>query len=250
MDVMSTSTDYPYFIQSLADMHREYGSPQEWSIALPGNFDEHGNWKGFPSSPAEQPMDIKGILKERGLPAPSVCQDTEAALLGEANGDSIFLLQLSTGIGCGATDSSGRAMREDSGDLSGLWNAHVSLDPNGPECSRCGNNGCASSYASLRALSERFGHSVTPSELKESSDPKMRKAYDKALWAIGELAARSAQEFGVPEVRLAGGISQAWGGDLVAAVEKAIGPGRVKVDISSGAEQAPLRGLDPRIQKD
>ena len=236
-------------VTQLAQLHAAYGSPERWALCLPGPVRD-GVWWAHQPFP-KGPVPIDEMLLERGLPVPFCCRDCEAAIVGEADGRSIVLIQLGTGVGCGVTVD-GTMLSDSSGDPIGLWMAHLPLLSSGAPCARCGGRGCASTHASTRGIADQLGHELSPDELRDrarAGEQPFAQVYEHALEAVARLAQMAAMNFRPEDVRLAGGSARAWSEDLIPRVREALAAlpqaavGHTRATLSSRGELAALQGL-------
>lgn len=236
-------------VGQLAQLHAAYGSPERWALCLPGMVRD-GIWSAHQPFP-KGPVPIVEMLSDRGLPAPFCCRDCEAAVAGEADGRSIVLIQLGTGIGCGVTVD-GAMLSDGCGAPVGLWMAHVPLLVDGARCTRCGGRGCASTHASMRGITDQLGHEVSADELREraqAGEEPFARVYEHALEAVARLAQVAAMNFRPEDVRLAGGSARAWSEELIPRVHHALAAlpeaavGHTQATLSVQGELAALRGL-------
>jgi predicted NBD/HSP70 family sugar kinase len=242
-------------VGQLAQLHAAYGSPERWALCLPGMVRD-GIWSAHQPFPTGR-VPIAEMLAEWGLPAPFCCRDCEAAVAGEADGRSIVLIQLGTGIGCGVTVD-GAMLSDGSGDPVGLWMAHLPVLVDGAPCARCGGRGCASTHASMRGITDQLGHEVSADELREraqAGEEPFARVYERALEAIARLAQMAAMNFRPEDVRLAGGSARAWSEELIPRVRHALAAlpeaavGHTQATLSVGGELAALRGLVALAQR-
>jgi predicted NBD/HSP70 family sugar kinase len=236
-------------VRQLAQLHAAYGSPERWALCLPGPVRD-GVWSAHQPFP-KRPVPIGEMLLERGLPVPFCCRDCEAAIAGEADGRSIVLIQLGTGIGCGVTVD-GATLSDSSGDPVGLWMAHLSLLSDGALCARCGGRGCASTHASMRGIADQLGHEVSADELRDraqAGEQPFARVYEHALQVVARLAQMAVMNFRPEDVRLAGGSARAWSEELIPRVRQALAAlpqaavGHTEATLSLRGELAALRGL-------
>ncbi len=247
--VMRTERTPHGLVKQLVQLHAAYGSPERWALCLPGPVRD-GVWSAHQPFP-KGPVPIEEMLLQRGLPAPFCCRDCEAAVAGEADGRSIVLIQLGTGIGCGVTVD-GAMLSDSSGDPVGLWMAHLPLLLDGAPCARCGARGCASTHASMRGVADQLGHEVSADELRDraqAGEQPFARTYEHALQAVARLAQMAVMNFRPQDVRLAGGSARAWSKELVPRVRQALAAlpqaavGHTEVTLSCRGELAALRGL-------
>ena len=236
-------------VRQLARLHGAYGSPERWALCLPGPVRD-GVWWAHQPFP-KGPVPIEEMLSGRGLPVPFCCRDCEAAVAGEADGRSIVLIQLGTGIGCGVTVD-GAMLSDSSGDPIGLWMAHLPVLSDGAPCARCGGRGCASTHASTRGIADQLGHEVSADELRDraqAGEQPFAQVYEHALEAVARLAQMAAMNFRPEDVRLAGGSARAWSEELIPRVREALAAlpqpavGRTRATLSLRSELAALQGL-------
>lgn len=100
---------------------------------------------------------VRLLREQSGLPV-TLCNDMNAAALAERlygicrNRNDFIYLGISNGIGAGIM-SGGQLLRADSNAVGEM--GHLSIDPNGPECS-CGRRGCLEVYASIPVILSRL----------------------------------------------------------------------------------------------
>jgi len=236
-------------VAQLARLHAAHGSPERWALCLPGPV-RGGIWRAHQPFP-NGPVAIAEMLSELGLPLPFCCRDCEAALAGEAGRDSIVLIQLGTGIGCGVTID-GEMLSDGRGEPVGLWMAHVPLLSDGAPCARCGGRGCASTHASSRGIGDQLGKEVSADELRTralAGEQPYARVYECALDAVAKLARMAAMNFRPEDIRLAGGSAHAWRRELMPRVREALSElpqaavGCTRATLSSRGELAALEGL-------
>lgn len=247
--VMPTERTPHRLVRQLAQLHEAHGSPDRWALCLPGPVRD-GVWSAHQPFP-KGTVPIEEMLLELGLPVPFCCRDCEAAVAGEADGRSIVLIQLGTGIGCGVTVD-GATLADSSGDPVGLWMAHLPLLFDGAPCARCGGRGCASTHASMRGIADQLGHELSAGELRDrarAGKQPFARVYEHALQAVARLAQMAAMNFRPEDVRLAGGSARAWSVELIPRVRQALAAlpqaavGHTKATLSLRGELAALRGL-------
>jgi glucokinase len=179
----------------------------DWGLCVPGVVED-----GTVRSAANLPLrdtPLPELLNRR----PKVfVNDLVAATVGEAQGGTLALLQIGTGIAARfAVD--GRV-------LPGGEIGHLRFRDDGPPCG-CGNRGCVEAY------------------LRHS---------DRALEAIGFAAAALVAAWDPGTLRLGGGLAAAWGQTLIDAVreavrERVLAGTVIKVEPARLGDSAALLGL-------
>jgi glucokinase len=184
---------------------------RDWGLCVPGLIDD-----GTVRYAANLPL--------RDTPLPELLErtprvfvnDLVAATTGEAQGGTLALLQVGTGVAARlAVD--GRVVR--GGEV-----GHLRFRDDGPLCG-CGNRGCVEAY------------------LRGATSPS-----DDALEAIGFAAAALVAAWDPGTLRLGGGVAAAWGETLLEAAREAVRervlPGTViKVEPARLGDTAALVGL-------
>jgi glucokinase len=137
--------------------------------------------------------------------------DLDAAAVGEANGGTLALLQIGTGI-AGRFVVEGDVLPSATG-LAGEV-GHLRFRHDGLPCS-CGRSGCAEAYGSWGALAGRYPDAAEPSELPPD-------VVAEAHEAIGFAAAALVATCDPGTLRIGGGLAAAWGEALLAAIRDAL----------------------------
>jgi len=178
-----------------------------------------------------------------------VVNDLVAATVGEADGGTLALLQVGTGIaGRFALDGVVASPRPYAGEV-----GHLRFRDDGLAC-RCGQRGCAEAYGSWGGIVERFTTAgrpaSTPAELLElaATDDWAAEVVRDALAAIGFAAAALVAAWDPGTLRLGGGVAAAWGETLLDAVRAGLDE-RVLPDLAAGTtvEQARLGDAAPLL---
>jgi glucokinase len=136
--------------------------------------------------------------------------DLDAAAVGEADGGTLALLQVGTGI-AGRFVVEGDVLPSATG-LAGEV-GHLRFRDDGLSCS-CGRTGCAEAYGSWGALTDRYA-AAEPSDLPAD-------AVAEAHEAIGFAAAALVATCDPGTLRIGGGLATAWGETLLAAIRVAL----------------------------
>jgi len=221
-----------------------------WGLCLPGLVDAR---RGFVSYSANLDLRDVGVLEllEAELPKPRVLEnDLVAAAVGEADGGTISLIQLGTGIAAryvvdGSVPRAARA-----GEI-----GHLLFRAEGLPCS-CGKRGCAEAYGGWGAIRRRYEEAGRPvsspaTVLRDAeTDPWARGLLDEALEAIGFAAAALVAVCDPGTLRVGGGVAAAWGETLLetirAALERRVLPelaAATRVESATLGDRAGLLGL-------
>jgi predicted NBD/HSP70 family sugar kinase len=202
-EAMQTPADPRSAIKSLiARIRHQMGlhSDREFEgigISLSGRFDLANQHVVFVPNLKWSEFDLKGPIEEATGIRVELENAANACVLAEVwfghaaeRVPDLVVLTVAEGVGTGVF-SNGQLVRGANG-MAGEF-GHVSLDPDGPECS-CGRRGCWEVYASNRAAL-RYYHEASSAKdgptfqdllaLGESGDALALKALDKMAQAIG-----------------------------------------------------------------
>ncbi len=227
-------------------------APLPWALCVAGLVDTRS---GRVVSASNLPLLDEPILDRLEALAARpqlVVNDVAAAAAGEADGGTLALLQIGTGV-------AGRLV-VDGAVLSGVHGyggevGHLVFVPGGRECA-CGRFGCVEAYAGMAVLRreyEKLGRPApSPRQLLEDAgmDAEAAQLVEEALAALAFAAAALLTAGDPGTLRLGGGVAAAWGETLRAAVGSAatarmppgLGP-RTRFELSRLGERAPLLGL-------
>lgn len=166
-------------IETLADRlvlgaNKVYSSLSGIGVCCPGLIDTQSGKVIFAGNLNLKDYPLGQILKEKfGVPV-KVCNDANAAALGEAKfgagksySDSVFVT-LGTGVGGGIVIG-GKLFEGNKS--AGAEIGHMVIERGGPKCT-CGRRGCFEVYCSARALTEK-----TKAEMEEDTSSDMWKNY-------------------------------------------------------------------------
>jgi glucokinase len=195
-----------------------------WGLCIAGLVDPE---PGVVRYAANLPLQDAPILEllEAELPRPTVfVNDLVAATVGEADGGTLALLQIGTGIaarfavdGVVATSATGHA-----GEV-----GHLRFRTGGRPC-RCGNRGCVEAYGSWGGIADRHAEAgraaPVPAALlgEAETDEWARDVLDDALEAIGFAASALVAACDPGTLRIGGGVAAAWGETLGEAIRSAL----------------------------
>jgi glucokinase len=232
----------------VAQLSRLVSGRTDWGLSIAGLVDaERGSVRYAVNLPLRDTQ-----LAELLSPRPRVfVNDLVAATVGEAEGGTLALLQVGTGIaGRFAQDGVVASAQPHAGEV-----GHLRFRDEGVTC-RCGKRGCAEAYGSWGGILERFTAAgrpaSTPAELLEQAvtDDWAAKVVRDALEAIGFAAAALVAAWDPGTLRLGGGLTAAWDETLLEAVHASLEE-RVLPDLAAGTtveaarlgDAAPLLGL-------
>jgi glucokinase len=230
----------------VAQLSRLVSGRTDWGLSIAGLVDaERGSVRYAVNLPLRDTQ-----LAELLSPRPRVfINDLVAATVGEADGGTLALLQVGTGIaGRFAQDGVVASAQPHAGEV-----GHLRFRDEGVTC-RCGKRGCAEAYGSWGGILERFTAAgrpaSTPAELLEqaATDDWAAKVVRDALEAIGFAAAALVAAWDPGTLRLGGGVAAAWGATLLDAVRAGLDE-RVLPDLAAGTtvEQARLGDAAPLL---
>ncbi|MBA2725627.1 MAG: ROK family protein [Actinobacteria bacterium] len=189
-----------------------------WALALPHDMDTaSGMWRdAFDLVGVKDDVPIVQLLQARNLFPLVVASDLLVAAAGEADGGSLGLVQIGTGVGIAVVED-GTVLTGPGGLLLGAGLKHIRFRESELACPECGLRGCIFLYACLRGHWRRLGIDPTPDvdplyllRRSESGDPLARDILTQAFDAWGFLAATLIASCRVQTVRFAGGVVSAW----------------------------------------
>jgi glucokinase len=210
-------------IRQLVQLHRGAGAPS-WGLCIAGLVDRPRGILRYSANLGLTDAPLVELL-EAETTAPFVfANDLDAAAVGEADGGTLALLQIGTGI-------AGRLVVN--GDLppsaTGLAGeiGHLRFRENGLTC-RCGRTGCAEAYGSWAGIERRYEAAgrdrPEPAALlaEAETDEWVRGVLEDALDALGFAAAALVAVADPGTLRIGGGIAAAWGELLSTAIRDAL----------------------------
>lgn len=238
-------------VRQLVRLHDAAGSPP-WGLCAAGLVDvERGVLRYSANLDLHDAPLVELLAAETAAPL-VFANDLDAAAVGEADGATLALLQVGTGIaGRHVVDGEVRAS------ASGLAGevGHLRFRDDGLDC-RCGRSGCAEAYGSWAGIERRHEQAGRPrpeprSLLAEArTDEWAREVLDDALAALGYAAAALVAVADPGTLRLGGGIAAAWGETLLSAIRSALDErvlpqlaAATKVERALRGDAAPLAGL-------
>jgi glucokinase len=210
-------------VQQLVRLHRDAGSPP-WGLCIAGLVDVPRGVLRYSANLGLRDAPLVELL-DAETSAPAVfANDLDAAAVGEADGGTLALLQVGTGI-AGRLVLAGEVPSSASG-LAGEV-GHLSFRDQGLPC-RCGRRGCAEAYGSWAGIERRYQEAGRPRPQPDSllaeaeTDEWARVVLDDALDALGFAAAALVAVCDPGTLRVGGGVAAAWGTTLLAALRAAL----------------------------
>lgn len=220
-------------VRQIVSLHDAAAAPA-WGLCSAGLIDSERGVIRYATNLGLEDAPIVDLLAE-SVPAPRVfVNDLVAATVGEADGGTLALLQVGTGIAgrCaieGRVPSSANAQAGEVG--------HLRFRPGGLRC-RCGNRGCAEAYGAWSGIIDRHAQAgrpePTPAALLEEAkmDGWAREVLADALEAIGFAASPLVAVCDPGTLRVGGGVAAAWGDTLLESIRSAL-KGSVLPDVAA-----------------
>jgi glucokinase len=194
----------------VAQLERLAARADEWGLCIAGLVDD-----GTVRYAANLPL-REAALPELINPRPRVfVNDLVAATVGEAQGGTLALLQVGTGIAGGCAVDGRVLLGSHAGEV-----GHLRFRDDGLRC-RCGNRGCVEAYGAWGGILDRYANEGRP-EPTPASVLEDKAIVDEALEAIGFAAAALVAAWDPGTLRLGGGIAAAWGETLLEAVRSSL----------------------------
>jgi glucokinase len=199
------------------------GAPA-WGLCIAGLVDPELGTVRYSANLGLHDAPIVELL-EAELPSPKVfANDLVASTVGEADGHTLALLQIGTGIAarCAVEGMVPPSATGHAGEV-----GHLRFRAGGRP-GRCGNRGCAEAYGAWGGIADRYAEAErpasTPAELlrEAQTDEWARQVLADALEAIGFAAAALVAACDPGTVRVGGGVAAAWGEILLEAIRSAL----------------------------
>ena len=211
-------------VRQLVRLHRDAGGPS-WGLCVAGLVDRRRGLLRYSANLGLRDVPLVELLQAE-TSAPAVfANDLDAAAVGEADGGTLALLQVGTGI-AGRLVVAGDVPPSATG-LAGEV-GHLRFRDNGLPC-RCGRRGCAEAYGSWAGIERRHQEAGRPRPEPDSllaeaeTDDWARGVLADALDALGFAAAALVAVSDPGTLRVGGGIAAAWGETLLAAIRTGLG---------------------------
>jgi glucokinase len=215
--------DLGELVGQLVRLCGDAGAPA-WGLCIAGLVDQEHGIVRYAANLGLQDAPIVELLGSEA-PRPKVfVNDLVAATVGEADGGTLALLQVGTGIGarCAVNGSVPSSATGHPGEV-----GHLRFRADGLPC-RCGNRGCAEAYGSWGGIADRYANAGRPAEtpaalLRDAeTDEWSRKVLDDALEAIGFAASALVAACDPGTLRVGGGVAAAWGETLLESIRSAL----------------------------
>jgi glucokinase len=198
------------------------GERLPWGLCMPGLIDVESGTLRYSAN-----LDLRDVpvprLLAADLPAPAVfVNDLVAAAVGEAEGGTLALLQVGTGI-AGRWTLDGAAPPGATGYAGEI--GHLRFRRDGLECP-CGGRGCAEAYGGWGGIRRRYEQdgreAASPAALLDEArtDGWAQEVLDDALEAISFAASVLVAVCDPGTLRVGGGLAAAWGETLLTAIRR------------------------------
>jgi glucokinase len=235
-------------VRQLVRLH-EAAAPSSWGLCSAGLIDSERGIVRYATNLGLQDAPIVELLQAH-VPAPKVfVNDLIAATVGEADGGTLALLQVGTGI-AGRCAVDGRVPSSATGQAGEV--GHLGFRPGGLAC-RCGNRGCVEAYGAWSGITDRYSQAgrpePTPASLLEEArtDDWARRVLDEALEAVGFAAAALVAVCDPGTLRVGGGVAAVLGETLLQAIRStlkdAVLPDVAAATVVEGARLGDSAGL-------
>ena len=221
----------------VAQISRLVDGAPSWGLCVAGLVDADAGTLRYSANLNLRDVPLRELLR------PDVfANDLDAAALGEADGGSLALLQVGTGIAARAV-----AAGEVTPSANGLAGevGHLRFREDGLPC-RCGRDGCAEAYGSWAGIERRYRDSdrerPEPGALLAAArtDDWAREVLADALDALGFAAAALVAVCDPGTLRVGGGVAAAWGATLVDAIGSALEE-RVLPEVAAATSVEPAK---------
>ena len=211
-------------VAQLVRLHKDAGSPT-WGLCVAGLVDRPSGLLRYSANLGLRDAPLVELLRTKTAAPAVFANDLDAAAVGEADGGTLALLQIGTGI-AGRLVVAGEVPPSATG-LAGEV-GHLRFRDNGLPC-RCGRRGCAEAYGSWAGIERRYQEAgrerpEPASVLAEAeTDDWARGVLADALDALGFAAAALVAVSDPGTLRVGGGVGAAWAETLLAAIRSALG---------------------------
>jgi glucokinase len=194
---------------------REAAGADAWGLCIAGLVDADAGTLRYSANLGLRDAPLVELLSAE-LPAPLVfANDLDAAAVGEADGATLALIQVGTGI-AGRYVVEGRVVSSASGQAGEV--GHLRFRAGGRECS-CGKRGCAEAYGGWHGIASRYAEAGQTPEL---SALPAGEVLDDALEAIGVAASALVAVCDPGTLRVGGGVARALGEMLLEAIRSSL----------------------------
>jgi len=197
---------------------RERAGGPAWGLCIAGIVDPEAGTLLYSANLGLRDMPLVELLSAEGPPPSVFVNDLDAAALGEAQEESLALIQVGTGIA--ARCVVGGRVVPSAGAHAGEV-GHLRFRASGRPC-RCGNRGCAEAYGGWSGISSRYREAgraaSSPTALLQPADDWERELQADALEAIAFAAAALVAACDPGTLRVGGGVAAALGETLLEAI--------------------------------
>ncbi len=205
-------------LDALVEQLDRLSAGQRWGLCVAGLVDRSAGVLRYSANLDLRDAPLVELLETEPV---VFANDLDAAAVGEADGGTLALLQVGTGI-AGRFVVDGDVLPSATG-LAGEV-GHLRFRDDGLPCS-CGRSGCAEAYGSWGALARRYPAAAEPSDLPPD-------VVAEAHEAIGFAAAALVATCDPGTLRIGGGLAAAWGETLLEAVRRELSE-RVLPDVAA-----------------
>ena len=236
-------------VRQLVRLHEGAGA-RPWGLCIAGLVDRERGVVRHSANLGLRDAPLVELLAAEATAPVVFANDLDAAAVGEAQGGTLGLIQVGTGI-AGRHVLDGELPRSVTG-LAGEI-GHLRFREGGLPC-RCGRRGCAEAYGGWAGIEDRYREAGRPepeavSLLTEAvSDGWVRGVLDEALEAIGFAASALVAVADPGMLRVGGGITAAWDETLLDAIRAEL-RARVLPELAAATavEQASLGDAAPLV---
>ena len=205
-------------LDALVEQLNRLSAGRQWGLCVAGLVDPSAGVLRYSANLGLRDAPLVQLLETEPV---VFANDLDAAAVGEADGGTLALLQIGTGI-AGRFVVDGHVLPSATG-LAGEV-GHLRFRDDGLRCT-CGRTGCAEAYGSWGALAGRHPAAAEPSDLPPDV---VADAYE----AIGFAAAALVATCDPGRLRIGGGLAAAWGETLLEAVRRELSE-RVLPDVAA-----------------
>jgi glucokinase len=210
-------------VRQLVRLHRGAGEPP-WGLCIAGLVDRPRGHLRYSANLGLRDAPLVELLQAETTAPVVFANDLDAAAVGEADGGTLALLQIGTGI-AGRLVVAGEVPPSATG-LAGEV-GHLRFREDGLPC-QCGRRGCAEAYGSWAGIERRYQEagrerpeaSSLPAEAE--TDDWAGGVLADALDALGFAAAALVAVSDPGTLRVGGGIAAAWGETLLTSIGAAL----------------------------
>ena len=222
---------------------REAAGTNAWGLCIAGLVDVDAGTLRYSANLGLKDAPLVELLSAELQPPLAFANDLDAAAVGEADGGTLALIQVGTGI-AGRYVVGGRVVPSASGHAGEV--GHLRFRPGGRECS-CGKRGCAEAYGGWHGIASRYADAGQTPEL---SALPAGDVLDDALEAIGFAASALVATCDPGILRVGGGVAAGLGETLLNSIRSSLAEqvlpevaAATVVEAARSGDAAALRGL-------